>query len=325
MLKLSCKIEIYSSKKWVFDKIAACKIVRDSDMLISTCEITIPRKMKWGSELECPLMHGDRIKVYLGYDNNNELAFEGYIVKIGLKAPIILYCEDEMSTLKAKKMDYAILNGGVQNRKMLESFTDKKVRAVDFELNEFFRSSCENVAGFLDYVKTFGPDKYFFRYLDGENTLVCLHAFSRNLKDVLPQLIYDDSVNLIDATKLDVFKPRPDSVYVCINVLASSNSKRVRIERGVKDNASKRFIYHKYISNEAIANRLADYIIKRESQTGLIGTFIAFGGKLAWPFDVAAVKLKGERMGRYIIKKNIISFGSKGFRQQITIGEKIDE
>lgn len=325
MLQLSCKIEIEGSKKWIFEHTASCKIDRDSDSLISTCEIILPRKVKWANENCCPLNNGDRIKVYLGYDGKNELAFDGYIVSIGMKTPVKLYCEDEMLKLKGSKMDYSVLNGGISNNDLLKLFTDKKVRCIDFELNEFFRTSCENVAAFLNYVMSFGPDKYFFRYLDGENTLVCLNIFTPNLAQVTNTFVYDDSINLIDISDLEVFSPMDNNVYVCINVMASVNHKRLRIERGVKDRATKRFIYHKFLSDEDIANRLADYIIERESKTRLTGSFRTFGGKLAWPFDIAAIKIQGERMGKYIIRKNVITFGKNGFRQKITLGELVDE
>lgn len=44
MLKLSAKIEITGEKKWVFEKITACEIVRDSDALTTTCKLTLLEK-----------------------------------------------------------------------------------------------------------------------------------------------------------------------------------------------------------------------------------------------------------------------------------------
>ena len=47
MLKLSAKVEITGEKKWVFEKITACEIVRDSEALTTTCKLSLPRKVKW--------------------------------------------------------------------------------------------------------------------------------------------------------------------------------------------------------------------------------------------------------------------------------------
>lgn len=46
MLKLCAKIEIKGDKTWVFEKITACEIVRDSEALTITCKLILPRKVK---------------------------------------------------------------------------------------------------------------------------------------------------------------------------------------------------------------------------------------------------------------------------------------
>lgn len=323
MLKLTSRIEIESTQKWIINKIVSCEIIRDAYILVSTCKLVLPKNIKWNGSRTVPIQLGDKIKVYLGYDNNMEIAFEGYITKVGLKYPLTIDCEDEMYKLKTKEMDYTLLKGGIDNGDLLNTFTELPVRSVRFTINEYFRNSNNSVAGFLSYVKSFYPDCYFFRMLDGENTLICLNSFTPNINDVFPQHVYDDSINIISTEGLEVYNPIKNSTYVCIHVLAGENTKREKIERGVKDNANKKYIYHKWISDIEGANRIADYIIERENQTRLKGSFETFGGKLAWPFDIAAIKICGEKIGKYIIKKNVITFSNKGFRQQIFLDVKI--
>lgn len=47
-----------------------------------------------------PVKRGDAVKVWLGYDDRNELAFAGYVKEVGFKTPVVLECEDEMFKLK---------------------------------------------------------------------------------------------------------------------------------------------------------------------------------------------------------------------------------
>lgn len=325
MLKLSAKVEIKGEKSWTFQKITACEIVRDSEALTTTCKVTLPRKVKWKGETSIPIRRGDKISVWLGYDDNLQLAFSGYVLRIGNKAPLVLECEDEMFNLKNKVMDYSLISREVPIADVLRSFTDFPVRAVNFKVNSFYRSSAVTAAQWLSYMKSFAPDKFFFREIDGNISLVCLNCFTPNLADVVDFYVLDSSVNIISDSKLQDFQPGENDVYVKISVLASLNQKRQFVERGSEDKAIKRFIYRKMIFDVDVANRLADFIVEREGKSGLRGSLKVFGFKLIWPFDIVGIKLNGERKGKYQVHKNTITYGSNGFRQDITLGARAAE
>ena len=40
MLRLCVKVEIEGDRKWTFDRVTSCEIVRDSDALTTTCMST---------------------------------------------------------------------------------------------------------------------------------------------------------------------------------------------------------------------------------------------------------------------------------------------
>lgn len=325
MLKLSVRIEITGEKKWVFEKITACEIVRDSDALTTTCKLTLPRKVKWQGETSNPIRRGDKISVWLGYDDNLQLAFSGYVLRVGLKAPVVLECEDEMFMLKNKVMDYSIIKTDMNVPDVLKHFTSLPVRSPDFNIGYYFRSSAVTAAQFLSYVKSFGPDRFFFRMLDGKMTLVCLNPFVPNLQDVVDTFVFESGVNIISDKKLNVFVPGKNDVYVRIPVLASINKERKIIERGSDDKAFKRFIFRNQPFSVQTAERLADFIVERESRSGLQGSFSTFGHNLVWPFDIVGIKIDGERKGKYQVAKNTITYGSGGFRQDITLGARAAE
>lgn len=79
MLKLSAKVEIKSARTWVFEKITACEVVRDMDALTTTCTLTLPRKTQWQGESSTPIKRGDKVSVWLGYDDDLQLVFKGYV------------------------------------------------------------------------------------------------------------------------------------------------------------------------------------------------------------------------------------------------------
>lgn len=326
MLKLSARIEITGEKKWVFEKITACEIVRDSDALTTTCKLTLPRKVKWQGETSNPIRRGDKISVWLGYDDNLQLAFSGYVLRVGLKAPIEIFCEDEMFMLKNLVMDYSIIRSDMNIRQVLEHFTSFPVRTPNFDVGYYFRSSAVTAAQFLSYIKSAsGCDKFFFREIDGEMHLVCLNQFVPNLESVVDSYVFETGVNLISDKRLDIFIPGPNNVYVRIPVLAAVNGNKVIVERGSQDKAIKKFIFRNQPMSEATAVRLADFIVARESQSGLKGSFTTFGVNLVWPFDIVGIKIDGERKGKYQVAKNTITYGSSGFRQDITLGARAAE
>ncbi len=325
MLKLSARVEIAGEKKWVFEKITACEIVRDSDALTTTCKLTLPRKIKWQGETSNPIRRGDKISVWLGYDDNLSLAFSGYVLRVGLKAPVVIECEDEMFSLKNIVMDYSIIKSDMSMPDVLKKLTSFPVRSPDFNIGYYFRSSAVTAAQFLAYIKSFGVDKFFFREIDGVMTLCCLNDLARNVENVVDTYVFETGVNIISDKKLLHFDPGDSDIYVRINVPAAVNGKRSVIERGTNDKALKRFIIRNQPLSEDYANRIADFLVQRESVSGLKGSFTTFGNKLLWPFDIAAIKIDGKRAGKYFVQKNTITFGSSGFRQDITLGARAAE
>ncbi len=85
MYRLTAKIEITGSKSWKFDKVTEVDITLDTEQLTDTCKITLPKRIKWDGEAEIPVKRGDSIKVWLGYGDDLELAFVGYVRNVGFK------------------------------------------------------------------------------------------------------------------------------------------------------------------------------------------------------------------------------------------------
>ena len=93
MLRLASRITIEGEQRWQFTAVAECNIVEDTSSLTDTCELKLPRNIRWqgqvapagsvshtGSNTEMiypPIKRGDRIKVELGYDDDLKVRFAG--------------------------------------------------------------------------------------------------------------------------------------------------------------------------------------------------------------------------------------------------------
>lgn len=104
MYRLTARLEIESERRWVIDKITACQIERSTDDLTDTCKLTLPKRMLWDAKEGAPLSRGDKVRLSLGYDDDLQLAFVGYIREVGFKTPVELVCEDEMYQLDRKSV-----------------------------------------------------------------------------------------------------------------------------------------------------------------------------------------------------------------------------
>ena len=58
---------------------------------------------------------------------------------------------------------------------------------------------------------------------------------------------------------------------------------------------------------------------------GLAGSFTTFGAVLIDKLDNIGIKIDGVRRGIYQTDKNVIKYGTGGFRQEITIGLRVAE
>ena len=105
MLKLSQEIIIYEGQtgaaKLRFPYLAECTITTSRLTFTDTCTVTIPQKLKRVSrKISDTINVNDRIVVKLGYNNELETQFDGYISKIKPLEAMELTCEDRSFLLK---------------------------------------------------------------------------------------------------------------------------------------------------------------------------------------------------------------------------------
>lgn len=317
MLRLSAKVRISGDRIWEFDRISACEIVRDSDALTTTCKLSLPRKIRWKGYQSIPVKRGDKINVWLGYDDNLQLAFSGYVLRKGFKAPIEIFCEDEMYMLKQQPCIKKTYKSVDIQTLLKDQCLPYEVKVLGEQNIGQYRANFETVAELLAHLKE-NSIRTFFRTENGRPVLYCGVLFDHG-NDT--KQVFATGVNIISDSSLEEQNAEDVKIKLKVVSLQSDNKKKVKVEVGDAD-GDKRTL-HCYGKTEAEAKAWGEQELERLKRDGLTGSFQTFGHLLLDPLDIIGIKIDGMRKGKYQIQKNTITFGSSGFRQDITLGPRV--
>ena len=318
MLKLCSKVEIKGAKTWVFEKITSCEIVRDMDALTTTCTLVLPRKTQWQGEASNPIKRGDQITVWLGYDDELQLAFKGYVLQKGFKAPIEIKCEDEMFMLKQTQAVKKTYKNVTLESLLKDQNINYTVKVLGEQNVGRYRVNVDNVAELLAHLKE-NSIRTFFRLEDEKPVLYCGVMFDHNTGI---RQVFETGVNIISDDSLD--EQNSEDVKIKLKVISlQPDNKKIKVEVG--DNDGERRTLHCYGKSESEAKAWGKQELERLKRDGLTGSFTTFGHVLLDRLDIIGIKIDGERKGKYQVQKNTITFGAGGFRQDITLGARAAE
>lgn len=315
MYVLSAKIEIQGDKSWQVPFVTSVEITRDTEKLTDECKITLPKRIKWDGEAQIPVKRGDSIKVWTGYGEDLELAFSGYVRSVGIKTPIVLTCEDEMFKLKQMpcvKKAYKT----VTLETLLKDQGLDGVKVFGEQNLGQFRVTDDTVAALLGRLQDSGI-RSFYRYEDGKPVLYCGVIFERDTK---PSQVFATGVNIISDSSLE--QQLAANIRLCVKAVSiMPNNKKIKVEVGDKDGEHRTL--HTYNKSESELKAWAEQEIKRLKVDGLKGSFTTFGYRLVDKLDAIGIKIDGNKMGVYQVQKNVIKYGTGGYRQEITLGQRV--
>lgn len=318
MYRLTAKIEISGEKRWELEGVTEVEITLDTEQLTDTCKLTLPKRLKWDGEREIPVRRGDAVKVWVGYNDDLQPAFSGYVRDVGFKTPVVLMCEDEMFKLKqlpAVKKAY----------KSVTIETLLKDQGINYQLNVMgeqslgqYRVTADTVASLLGHLQENGI-RSFFRYENGEPVLYCGVLFE---KEDSPTQVFATGVNIISDQSLE--QQQAENIRLRVKAISlMPNNKKIKVEVGDADGEHRTL--HTYNKTESELKAWAEQEIKRLKRDGLKGSFTTFGAKLVDKLTAIGIKIDGEKKGVYQVAKNVIKYGTGGFRQEITLGTRIGE
>lgn len=319
MYKLAARVEIEGDRRWTITQVTSVEIERDTDTLTDLCKIALPRRMLWDGMRETPVRRGDRVRVSLGYDDDLRLLFVGYVREVGVKTPIVLTCEDEMYRLKSLQATPKAYRSVSVETLIRDQGYRGELRVLGEQSLGQYRVTTDTVASLLGKLRDQGI-RAFFRLEEGMPVLYAGLLLEHHTGGEVQ--VISSGLNLIGDHQLE--QQHADSMRIKIRVISHQrDNKRIRVEVGDQDGELRTL--HTYGRSKAEAEAWGEEELKRLKRDGLKGSLKTFAMSPLDKLDLVGVKLDGKRMGIYQVSKSVIKYGTEGYHQEVTLGQRIRE
>lgn len=316
--------------KTEFNFVCDVAIKESIETLTDTCIIKLPKKLKWNDSdiffgQNALIKKRDKVEVRLGYNDELQLVFKGYVRAIRRTLPVEIECEDEMYVLKwpenkvnkktfnnvtlAELLVYTLPKGinytcadmklgryqikdDVEPVKILEQLTDKN----NYGLSAYFQLVNENPKLFVGLQNV--------HYAEYRNE----HKFKFHYN------IIQDSLKYLEK----------DDVKIKIKAISiMPNNVRHEVEVGHSDGSLRTFNY--YNIDKTTLKKQASEMLSEFQNEGYEGNITCFG--LPFVKKADAVTLYDDRFVKtvetYSVNEVKRAFGTEGYRQVITLGRRI--
>lgn len=323
MLKLCSEITIEGDKTWLFNAVADCNIVEDVSTLTDTCEIQLPKKIKWQEAVakngKPPIKRGDKITIKLGYDGDLQTRFTGFIRSVDAKVPITIKCEDGMFVLKSHKVKpkafknaslHEIVSYLLEGTSIQFQLMDKDIKVGNWRLTKTHASEE------LQELKEKMMLSSYFRRINGESILYIGLAYPL---DNRKKVKFMHGKNIIDENF--EYRDKEDIRVRCEAQSFNAKNKKVTYEYGDKDGDLIKIRMDGLTENEL--KKYAIEAVERYKQSGFKGSFETFGQPEVSKCDMVEIHASDGNSGIYLVKKLEIEFGTNGYRQKIELGQPL--
>ena len=323
MLKLCSEITIEGDKTWLFNAVADCNIVEDVSTLTDTCEIQLPKKIKWQESVtkngKPPIKRGDKITIKLGYDGDLQTRFTGFIRSVDAKVPITIKCEDGMFVLKSHKVKpkafknaslHEIVSYLLEGTSIQFQLMDKDIKVGNWRLTKTHASEE------LQELKEKMMLSSYFRRINGESILYIGLAYPL---DNRKKVKFMHGKNIIDENF--EYRDKEDIRVRCEAQSFNAKNKKVTYEYGDKDGDVIKIRIDGLTENEL--KKYAIEAVERYKQSGFKGSFETFGQPEVSKCDMVEIHASDGNSGVYLVKKLEIEFGTNGYRQKIELGQPL--
>lgn len=304
-----------------FEGVHSVNIERSAKMLADTAIIELPLQAVFENKdkknIAKQIKRGDAVTIELGYDNNLEFQFKGFVKSVTAKEKTVIECEDNAFLLRKNIENKSFQNTTLQE--VMQYIATQTNVELSNDLPEINFSSfiLQNVTG-LQAVKQI-KDKYglqiFFQY-DGK--LYAGLAYTYDTGDV----IYDLQKNVIQSDL--EFKSEDELLYKIKAISIQKDNSRIEVEFGDDDGEQRTFYFYD-IEDKTQLEELAKEELQRVKYTGYQGTLTAFGLPPAKYGMTATIKDANypQREGNYYISSVKMEFGQNGYHNTVELGIKL--
>lgn len=329
--RMSCKISIRSeaaNKTYVLRGVNDIEIKKSVHQILQTAKLQLPlsvvlrnKELLERIQLSSKIAEGDKIKIEFGYDDKNNVEFEGYINRINYKTPLEVECEDEVYILR--KVKYKNSFRTITLKALMTYVLDElyKQKGVRWELYDkmpeftFTNFKMQDVIG-VDVLQHL-QEKYglasFLTTINGKKVLYVGLMYGMKTGEV--KYLLDG--NTISTDDLKYQGADQDKKYKVKIVNFNRSGQKLTIETGDKDGEERTFYFYGN-HTEVELKHMAQAELEKQNTLGYKGTFTTFLFPYSEPGMIAKLSNRQfpERKGNYYIGTVTTTFGTGGARRK---------
>lgn len=301
-------IERQNGGKVLIDRISSAEISKTVEVLGDKATVVVPRRYDSKSgELKEFISVGDRVTLELGYNNELETEFKGYIREIESGFPMKLHLDDETFLLRSNSFVKSWKE--VTLKEVLQYIAPNyEIDCHDAKLGKFQIDNASTLSVLRSLKEKYG----FYSAIRG-NKLVC--KFKYEIVGSNEAHVYDFQKNV---KKSSLKYRRKEDKRIRIKAVSyNKDGKKVAETVGSKEDyvSIKTLSYTNKTAKELRELALAEY--KRVCFDGFEGTVTGFGLPRTSAGDIlklVSVK-EPERNGKYLIESVTVRYGNAYFER----------
>lgn len=322
MLLLRSRIEIiHENQKIVFTHVNDVSVVTSTEQLTDTCVVKLPRCEKFEqTDVTNYIRRGDKISVRLGYDDELETVFKGYVKSVSTTVPLTLECENEAYVLKrisVPAQTFEHFDVQVFCKQYLKGYEQ---HVTELPIGKFTLIEEMTVLEVLDHLKSNYSCNFFFREGVFYGVMGLFNITKNNSSNTIK---FDFGRNVVSSSLKLALKEDVKIQLVAKNVLLNNKKIEVKIPELKGENYSIRTVYIPEAQTEKELKELAKEKYDELNKDKMEGSITAFGVPYVRKADVVHLldeHAKEQNNKMFFVKGVTYTFNQAGYRQVISLG-----
>lgn len=298
-----------------FGNVESIRIEESLTELGSKAVITIARNYRRldGKSILDYIAPGMRVAIKLGYDEELEREFLGYVANVGAETPVEIRCEDEFYPLKRKTI--------------IKSWSAISLKAMLGEIAPGFTIDCGEMnlgkfeidnASAYEVLRRLQQDYGLYTRLSGNVLTV---GFTWDWKSNIRHTYHAQG----DVKKSNLEWRRAEDVKLNIKVVYYDGKHKKTLRIGDSENGSSTINASRVASSEADAKSIGRSILDKSRFDGFTGSITGFCEPRTHAGDSLELKspLLKDKEGTYLIEKVIVTYNQDGISRENTLAKKL--